>query len=87
MPTIATQTEITMLSETGYLGWLKANRDTVDGTPAVRELSPKEQIAKNRRKAYWNSYEMRNEVDRALDTCMAQWRLEDQNPYGRYTPG
>jgi hypothetical protein len=85
MPTIATQTEITMLSETGYLGWLKANRDTVDGTPAVRELSPKEQIAKNRRKAYWNSYEMRNEVD--TDPVQDYKRLEDQNPYGRYTPG
>ena len=55
MPTIGTQTEITMLSETGYLGWLKANRDTADGTPVVRELSPKEQIAQNRRNAYLNS--------------------------------
>ena len=85
MPTIATQTEITMLSDTGYLGWLKANRDKVDGTPAVRELSPKEQIAKNRRNAYRNSYEMRNEVDTAPIHDFR--RTEDQNPYGRYTPG
>ena len=59
MPTIGTQTEITMLSETGYLGWLKANRDTADGTPVVRELSPKEQIAQNRRNAYLNSLGLR----------------------------
>lgn len=60
MPTVATQTEVTMLTETGYIGWLKANRDTADGTPVVRELSPKERISQQMRNAYWNSYEMRN---------------------------
>ena len=59
MPTVATQTEVTMLTDTGYLGWLKANRDTADGTPVVRELSPKERITQQMRHAYWNSYEMR----------------------------
>tara|TARA_Y100000768_G_scaffold354159_1_gene306955 strand:- start:25 stop:282 length:258 start_codon:yes stop_codon:yes gene_type:complete len=85
MPTVATQTEVTMLTETGYLGWLKANRDTADGTPVVCELSPKERIAQQRRNAYWNSYEMRNEVD--TQPIHDYRRLEDQNPSGRYTPG
>ena len=84
MPNIATQTEITMISETGYLGWLKANRDTADGLPAVRDLSPKERIAQKRRNAYWSSYEMRNEVD--TDPIHDYRRLEDQNPDGRSIP-
>ncbi len=85
MPHIATQTDITMVSETGYLGWLKANRETADGTPVVRDLSPKERLSQQRRKTYWNSYEMRNEVD--TDPIHDYRRLEDQNPDGRYTPG
>mgnify|MGYP001231289484 FL=1 len=85
MPTVATQTEVTMLTDTGYLGWLKANRDTADGTPVVRELTPKERITQQRRHAYWNSYEMRNEVD--TEPIHDYKRLEDQNPRGRYTPG
>lgn len=85
MPTVSTQTESSMLTQSGYLGWLKANRDTADGTPLVRDISPKDRIAKQRRDAYLNSYEMRNEVDR--EPIHDYKRLEDQNPGGRYTPG
>ena len=85
MPTIATQTEVTMLTESGYLGWLKANRDTADGTPVLKDLSPKDRITQQRRNACWNSYEMRNEVDR--DPIHDYKRQEYQNPGGRYTPG
>ena len=56
MPTVATQTEITMTTETGYLGWLKANQDVADGLP--KQVSPKELLKKNRRNAYWHSYDM-----------------------------
>ena len=56
MPTVATQTDITMTTETGYLGWLKANQDVADGLP--KQVSPKELLKKTRRNAYWNSYDM-----------------------------
>ena len=56
MPTVATQTEITMTTETGYLGWLKTNQEVADGL--TKELSPKELLNKARRKAYWHSYDM-----------------------------
>ena len=56
MPTVATQTEITMTTETGYLGWLKANQDIADGIP--KQVSPKELLNKARRTAYWHSYDM-----------------------------
>lgn len=82
MPTVATQTEVTVLTETGYLGWLKANRDTADGTPVVWDLSPKERITQQMRNAYWNSYEMRN-----TEPIYDYKKLEDHNPGGRYTPG
>ena len=59
MPTVATQTEITMTTETGYLGWLKANRDVADGTPAVKDLSPKDKVTKIWRDAYWNSCDLK----------------------------
>lgn len=56
MPTVTTQTEITMTTETGYLGWLQTNREVADGL--TKELSPKEQLQKARRSAYWQSYDM-----------------------------
>ncbi len=56
MPTVATQTDISLTSETGYLGWLKTNREVADGL--TKELSPKERLNKTRRKAYWHSYDM-----------------------------
>ena len=59
MPTVATQTEITMTTETGYLGWLKDNRDVADGIPIVKQHSPKEKLTEIRRQAYWNSFDMK----------------------------
>ena len=56
MPTVATQTDITMTTETGYLGWLKTNQEVADGL--TKQLSPKELLQKARRTAYWNSYDM-----------------------------
>lgn len=59
MPTIATQTDICMTTETGYLGWLKDNRDVADGIPIVTEHNPKEKLRDIRRQAYWNSFDMK----------------------------
>ena len=53
MPTVATQTDITMTTDTGYLGWLKANRDVADGTPVVKDVNPKDKVTKTWRNAYW----------------------------------
>ena len=41
MPTVATQTDLSLTSQTGYLGWLKENRDLADGIPSVEEKTPK----------------------------------------------
>ncbi len=56
MPTVATQTDISMTSETGYHGWLENNREVVDGL--TKEHNPKERLNKARRKTYWHSYDM-----------------------------
>ena len=54
MPSVATQTDISMTTMTGYLGWLKANQDVADGLP--KQPSPQELLKQARE----NSWARRN---------------------------
>jgi hypothetical protein len=56
MPTVATQTEFSMTSETGYLDWLKKNRDIADGIPCVKEHSPKYKLTQLKKKWLFKVY-------------------------------
>ena len=56
MPTVATQTDLSLTSHTGYLGWLKENRDLADGIPSVEEHSPKDKLTHLKTKALWDAY-------------------------------
>lgn len=68
MPTVATQTDFSLTSEKGYLGWLKANRDIADGIPSVEEHSPKDilkQLKKHalKKQALLKAYNSSKEAD------------------------
>ena len=56
MPSVATQTDFSLTSETGYLGWLKENRDIADGIPSVEEHSPKDKLTQLKTKTLWDTY-------------------------------
>jgi hypothetical protein len=56
MPSVATQTDFSLTSETGYLGWLKENRDIADGIPSVEEHSPKDKLTRLKTKTLWDTY-------------------------------
>jgi hypothetical protein len=56
MPTVATQTDFSLTSETGYLGWLKENRDIADGIPSVEEHSPKDKLTRLKKEALLKAY-------------------------------
>ena len=56
MPTVATQTAFSLTSETGYLGWLKENRDIADGIPSVEEHSPKDKLTRLKKEALLKAY-------------------------------
>ena len=63
MPTVATQTDLSLTSQTGYLGWLKENRDLADGIPSVEEHSPKDKLTHLKTKSLWDAYNS-SEVDK-----------------------
>ena len=56
MPTVATQTDFSLTSETGYLGWLKENRDIADGIPSVEEHRPKDKLTQLKKEALLKAY-------------------------------
>lgn len=56
MPTVATQTDFSLTSETGYLGWLKENIDIADGIPSVEEHSPKDKLTRLKKEALLKAY-------------------------------
>lgn len=56
MPSVATQTDFSLTSETGYLGWLKENRDIADGIPSVEEHSPKDKLTRLKKEALLKAY-------------------------------
>ena len=56
MPTVATQTDFSLTSETGYLGWLKENRDIADGIPSVEEHSPNDKLTRLNKEALLKAY-------------------------------
>ena len=64
MPTVATQTDLSLTSQTGYLGWLKENRDLADGIPSVEEHSPKDKLTHLKTKALWDAYNSSKEEDK-----------------------
>jgi len=50
MPSVATQTDISMTTMTGYLVWLKANQDVADG---LHEQPTPQELLKQARENWW----------------------------------
>ena len=63
MPTVATQTDFSLTSQTGYLGWLKENRDLADGIPSVEKHSPKDKLTRPKTKAFWDAHNSSKEAE------------------------
>ena len=68
MPTVATQTDFSLTSQTGYLGWLKENRDLADGIPSVEKHSPKDKLTHLKTEALWDAHNASNEAELPVAT-------------------